>query len=341
MSAEARPDRLERGYRRMMRVYPRSYRQARADEIVGVLLDDAAPGQTRPRGVERWDLLCGGLRAWWAAPPSGPVSTRWLDAASGMAVVLPVMFAINAFIGIGNVVTTWIDHPLLERSLPARSILVGLVGWTLVAVNILRARCRSASHAATVTAFVSVGFDFIARLTMSPDVALGQPLFALLPSVVLLGFVVIMLARPGTGERGVRLLGWKLLVVTAASLSFGSNALVAWISDNFMPGSSSGPLYQSAIVLAAAATMFAVICVLLRRRSAGTTLAVLTVVAVAFISPVGYFVRLHWLGDPRITSTLQALVIVAAPIAIAVFSSVSHHDPKPNHRSRTVACEQR
>jgi hypothetical protein len=54
---------LERRYRRLLALYPRAFRDKNEDEMVSVLMADAAPGQTRPRAGERADLLLGASRA--------------------------------------------------------------------------------------------------------------------------------------------------------------------------------------------------------------------------------------------------------------------------------------
>src|SRR5262245_52245246 len=53
---------LERQYRLLVRAYPRAYRQRRADEIVGTLLDSARPGQRRASWRDVTDLLSGAMR---------------------------------------------------------------------------------------------------------------------------------------------------------------------------------------------------------------------------------------------------------------------------------------
>jgi hypothetical protein len=61
---------LERGYRRILAAYPRSFRAGRGDEVLAVLLDTAAGGQARVGLAGAWDLVRGGLRMrlWPAAP---------------------------------------------------------------------------------------------------------------------------------------------------------------------------------------------------------------------------------------------------------------------------------
>jgi hypothetical protein len=55
-------DRLERGYRRVLACYPRSFRGESEEEILAVLLDTAAEGQTRVGLGEAADLIRGALR---------------------------------------------------------------------------------------------------------------------------------------------------------------------------------------------------------------------------------------------------------------------------------------
>jgi hypothetical protein len=46
--------RLERGYRRILACYPRSFRAQNADEVLAVLLDTAAEGRGRATCGRRW-----------------------------------------------------------------------------------------------------------------------------------------------------------------------------------------------------------------------------------------------------------------------------------------------
>jgi hypothetical protein len=61
---------LERGYRRLLALYPRSFRGDSEDEILTVLLATAEQGQTRVGWAEAWDLIRGAvrMRLWPAAP---------------------------------------------------------------------------------------------------------------------------------------------------------------------------------------------------------------------------------------------------------------------------------
>lgn len=62
ISATDCPSSLERGYRRLVRLYPRSFRRENEDEIIAVLLSSAFEGQHRPGLAESLDLLRGAAR---------------------------------------------------------------------------------------------------------------------------------------------------------------------------------------------------------------------------------------------------------------------------------------
>lgn len=53
---------LERGYRRLVALYPRSFRRESEEEIVGVLMATARPGQRRVGVAESADLVRGAVR---------------------------------------------------------------------------------------------------------------------------------------------------------------------------------------------------------------------------------------------------------------------------------------
>ena len=62
-------ERLERRYRRLLGLYPRSYRQQHEEDMLGVLMNEADSKQSRPGLAQTLDLLRGALfisgRYWW------------------------------------------------------------------------------------------------------------------------------------------------------------------------------------------------------------------------------------------------------------------------------------
>jgi hypothetical protein len=87
---------LERGYRRVLALYPRSFRADSEDEILAVLLATAEEGQTRVGLAEAWDLVRGAtrMRLWPAAPRPrvvrAAVKLMLAGAAAELAAVLTV-----------------------------------------------------------------------------------------------------------------------------------------------------------------------------------------------------------------------------------------------------------
>jgi hypothetical protein len=73
---------LERWYRWLLAAYPRDHRDIYEDEMVGVLLEAAAPGQTRPTPAETTDLLLGAGRYRLRRTGNVLADPRWRLAAS-------------------------------------------------------------------------------------------------------------------------------------------------------------------------------------------------------------------------------------------------------------------
>jgi hypothetical protein len=94
---------LERSYRRILACYPRSFLRENADEVLAVLLDTAAKGQTRVRLAEAWDLVRGGvrMRLWPAAPRPRAVRAAVTLMLAGAAAELATTIAAAAVWAIG------------------------------------------------------------------------------------------------------------------------------------------------------------------------------------------------------------------------------------------------
>jgi hypothetical protein len=90
---------LERRYRRLLRFYPKQYRSGRADEMLGTLLDTAAPGQRRPSAREAAALIVGGIRARAAGNAAMPaLASLRLAAMLAVATFTQLTFASNPFL---------------------------------------------------------------------------------------------------------------------------------------------------------------------------------------------------------------------------------------------------
>lgn len=82
--------RLERGYRRLLAVYPAAHRRVHEEEMLAVLMTQAPAGKRRPGIAEAADLLLGALRVR-CQPPCGAAEPGWRDALAALSVILPVL----------------------------------------------------------------------------------------------------------------------------------------------------------------------------------------------------------------------------------------------------------
>lgn len=141
---------LERGYRRWLRWYPKSFRREHEAEVLAVLLAGARAGQRQPAPMECLDLLRSAL--WMRLRPQVPRSNRAVFAAVklmcvGAVVELATVITILVTIGDvrSNVVTRNPDltegewHAIVAGQLApvaaAAGIAVGFWLWTAWAIG--------------------------------------------------------------------------------------------------------------------------------------------------------------------------------------------------------------
>jgi hypothetical protein len=125
---------LERGYRRLLALFPRAFRRDNGQEILAVLMACAPEGQRRPSRAECADLIGRGL--WMRLHPRVPRSARTVRAAvqlmyAGAAVtILSLIFSIISLAYVGRQAATL---RLAGRSQPAPvALAVVIVGGGVV-----------------------------------------------------------------------------------------------------------------------------------------------------------------------------------------------------------------
>jgi hypothetical protein len=139
---QAEPSELERRYRRLLRAFPRGYRQHRGEEMLATLLEGAGPGQTRPTAADIADLMQAALRerlGLHAAP----------DLQAALRLVGPFCLAVAA----GFAVSSWSVNP----ASPMFALVAGV--WlmaVLAAVMLPRLTAAAIAVAWTVTGGVIV-----------------------------------------------------------------------------------------------------------------------------------------------------------------------------------------
>ncbi|MFE9914207.1 hypothetical protein ACFYPG_03530 [Micromonospora sp. NPDC005553] len=95
-------DELERGYRRLLAVYPWEHRRVYEDEMLAVLLAGARPGQRRPDAADVRNLVGAGLRARLRVGARGFTEPSWADAATVTGLLIGVVLLALAAKGLLN-----------------------------------------------------------------------------------------------------------------------------------------------------------------------------------------------------------------------------------------------
>jgi hypothetical protein len=86
---------LERRYRRLLACYPAAHRGTYGDEMIGVLLASARPGQRRPKVADTLDLFSGGLRVRLHRLATGTPDPAWRNALALTTVIAPILLALT------------------------------------------------------------------------------------------------------------------------------------------------------------------------------------------------------------------------------------------------------
>jgi hypothetical protein len=236
------PSVLERRYRRLLLAYPRQYRAAHGDELLDVLLADAA-GRRVPAPKEAWGLLVGGVRS------------RIIHQATGDAWADGVHLAVTA---------------VAAANLAALLPYVGTLPlWTLLSalalLAVLRGRVRAAFPLTLVTGVKAVAlaggrqsFD-LTLLPVYPGPLGDRPLFGdSSPFVVAAGYATVLIGLLVLAARRrpprVRSSWWWAAAVAAA-----------WAGPEWMAGQPEFPLSLSRMAVEVAAFGLATACGYLAR----------------------------------------------------------------------------
>lgn len=182
---------LEDRYRRLLRWYPADHRDKYEDEMVGVLLDGARPGQTRPGYAESWNLRTSGVRARVGGQTTALADPRWRTAAGVTGLVMSALLALKFLRPIAFTLFYEIRVPESATYFDAYTVISAL-GWiattVVTAVGLRRTAIALAwvsvaasaiflRHAATVEAYDVVYYVWTVAmgLTAAIAVTVGTP----------------------------------------------------------------------------------------------------------------------------------------------------------------------
>ena len=287
MSAE-----LERRYRRLLRCYPPSHSEVHREEMLGVLLAAARPGQRGPGVSQTVNLVACGLairarRALAAAP--------WQDALAVLSLIAPALILIIAAL---NLAVTTREVVAIDQAYPSAvpfwrldlvPLLGGpaavLIGWLAVVLLSLVGRRRPAAAVASVPLALTLANLLADVLHWAGAWTGGLPEFlytaSLVGPVVLASLAVCSLAFSAGPRRGLAIAGKRraCLMIVGLSAGFGFPSVMYLVSRSVLAGPASSVLSVLAVVTAAAVTRV--------RGAAGGWVAVL--VATALLIDLGPF----------------------------------------------------
>ncbi len=323
---------LERGYRRLIRAYPRSYRERRGEEMLATLLESAVSGRTRPTRRDAAELLAGAMRerlGIHAVP----------GFASGLRMAGPIAFVLAAAFATSD----W----LLGR----RTVLATIVAIAWAAAVLVRMVHHRAGPLATILAWLTtLGVAIVAAvvpLTFEyPDghlISLPQtPGRYLIPIAFGLIAVVATLTHQSRSSIVDRLAGpaavGGLLAITAIVNGVGRLHDVLSLSADYPAWTNFVWLAPLAILLGGLVTAIA------RRQTellwAGALIAVPTPVTF----PVGVRSaldgRLQAVPDGAIfflmTGATQAAILAAAFATTLALTAAHHTAPAPRNGRQAI-----
>jgi hypothetical protein len=317
---------LERRYRRLLRCYPPSHRAAHREEMLGVLLATARPGQRVPSASQTLNLVACGLaiRAR-RALTTGP----WRDALAVVSLIGPALMLVIAAL---NLAVTTREVVAIDQVYPPAvpfwrlglvPLLSGpaavLIGWLAVVLLSVAGRRRTAAAVASVPLALTLASLLADVLHWAGAWTGGLPEFLSTAGLVggpavLASLAVCSLAFSAGPRRGLAIAGKRraCLMIAGLSAGFGFPSVIYLVSRSVLAGPASSALSVLAIVVAGAITRV--------RGAAGGWVAVL--VATALLIDLGPFAGdltanlLHLLGG-------LLVAVIAGPLALAWKRKVS------------------
>ena len=224
---------LERGYRQLLRCYPAGHRDRHGEEMLGVLLAGARPGQRRPGLAESANLIAAAVRIRLRGTSPGSAS-QWRDTLAQTSLVLPLLIAAAALTQLA-LYEPGGQQPALARWLPPHLYLISWgrpVWWPIVALAALAVPAalgwRLGTAAVTLwlsaVCVIEVGSDVVAA-QRGLDPAFVRPDDALCLAVLAIEALALA-ASPGP-RRGRALLSRRhYLLITAAGAAIGAAGTV-------------------------------------------------------------------------------------------------------------------
>jgi len=256
---------LERRYRRLLRCYPPSHREVHREEMLGVLLATARPGQRTPGLGQTVNLAACGLAIRVRRIPGWLAADAGQDALAVVSLIAPALvFILLALQRAAITVRTSARAPVwqLFPVLPSLGESVVVLAWLAVVLLGLTGRQRKAAAIASVSLTLAL-LALLALVTFIYQQGYSFPggLFQFVGTVdvpvVLASLAACSLVFSPGPRRGLAIVGWRraCLMIAGLSAGFGFPSIVQ-LADPVAPvGDLAFPLLGVlAIAVAVAVT---------------------------------------------------------------------------------------
>ena len=128
-------DRLARRYRTLLACYPWEHRRAYEDEMLGVLLMDALPGQRRPGLGEATNLVLSGLGTRLSASVRSLADRRWAQAAATVGLFGAVVLLVHRLHEVVGLLVMSMDWPQGDPApYVSTRLWLSVLAWTAVVI---------------------------------------------------------------------------------------------------------------------------------------------------------------------------------------------------------------
>jgi hypothetical protein len=255
---------LERRYLRLLRCYPPAHREFHREEMLGVLLDTARPGQRTPGLRQTVNLAACGLAIRVRRIPGWLAADAGQDALAVVSLITPaVVFILLALFQAA------MNAPASSRipfwTLPSfGKFVVVMIAWLAVVLLGLTGGRRTAAAIASISLTLALLVQLLVLVVLIQQGHTSPGgLFQLLPfgdvPVVLASLAACSLALSPGPQRGLAIVGWRRASLMIASLSagFGFPAIVQLVN----PAAPVGDLAFRLLGVLAIAVAVAVTCV--------------------------------------------------------------------------------
>ena len=223
---------LERRYRRLLRCYPPTHREFHREEMLGVLLAAARPGQRTPGLGQAVNLAACGLVIRVRRIPGWLAADAGQDALAVVSLIAPPVVFILLALGRGAMDATAPRLPLwpLVAFPPSVGVfVVVMIAWLAVMLLGLSGCRRTAAAFASIPLTLAWVAVLIASVQLSGPGPGGLLLFPAAGfDVVLASLAACSLALSPGPWRGLAIVGWRraCLMIAGLSAGFGFPAIV-------------------------------------------------------------------------------------------------------------------